>query len=47
MDRSISSLVHGQTLWRILVAMVVITGRLMVDHWLPRGRPATRLRKTR
>jgi hypothetical protein len=47
MDRPISSLVHGQALLRIVVAMVVIGGRVMLDHCLPRGRLATRPRKTR
>jgi len=47
MDRSISSLVHGQAVWRLVVAMVVIGGRVMLDHCLPRGRVATRVRKTR
>jgi hypothetical protein len=47
MDRSISSLVHGQAVWRIVVAMVVIGGRVVLDHCLPRGRLAARARKTR
>jgi hypothetical protein len=47
MDRSISSLVHGQAVWRLVVAMVVIGGRVMLDHCLPRGRLAARARKTR
>jgi hypothetical protein len=44
MSPSVSELVRGPVFWRVVVAAVIIGGRLYAERFVPRGRPTHRRR---
>jgi hypothetical protein len=41
---AVSDVLHSSALWRVVVAAVVIGGRLYAERFVPRGRPQHRRR---
>jgi len=45
MAASVSQLLHQTVLWRVVVAALIIGGRLYAEQFVPRGRPSYRRRR--
>jgi len=44
---AVSDVLHSTVLWRVVVAALVIGGRLYAERFVPRGRPMHRRRSAR
>jgi len=45
MAASVSQLLHQTVVWRVVVAALIIGGRLYAEQFVPRGRPPYRRRR--